>query len=315
MLYLDYSRRPGEWVPNRFGGRENLEAIDFLRQLDTVVFGEHPDVQTIAEESTSWPMVSRPTYVGGLGFGMKWDMGWMHDTLLYMSKDPIHRRYHHNKLTFRGLYMFNENFVLPLSHDEVVHGKGSLVYKMVGDDWQRFANLRLLYGYMWSQAGKKLLFMGGEIAQTGEWNHDSSVQWNLLRWEPHQGVQRWVHDLNAFYRSEPALYELDFTPDGWQWVDADDSDNSVLSYLRYGHDREAPLLVACNFTPVPRRGYRLGVPLAGHWREVLNSNAAVYGGTDEGNFGGVMSEDIPCHGHAQSLLLNLPPLAAVMMKR
>jgi 1,4-alpha-glucan branching enzyme len=315
MLYLDYSRKQGEWIPNQYGGRENLEAVSFLQHVNSEAYKEFPSIQTIAEESTAWPMVSRPPYIGGLGFGMKWDMGWMHDTLQYMSKTPIHRKYHHNKLTFRGLYMFNENFVLPLSHDEVVHGKGSLIAKMAGDEWQKFANLRLLYAYMYTQAGKKLLFMGGEIAQWREWNHDSSVQWDLLRWEPHQGMQRWVSDLNRFYRSEPALYELDFSPDGSQWIDADDSDNSVLTYMRYGRDRESPVLIACNFTPVPRRGYRVGVPLAGHWREVLNSNAAVYGGTDEGNFGGVLSEEKECHGHAQSLLLNLPPLAAVLMKR
>jgi 1,4-alpha-glucan branching enzyme len=315
MLYLDYSRKPGEWIPNQFGGRENLEAVSFLQRVNSEAYQEFPGIQTIAEESTAWPMVSRPPYIGGLGFGMKWDMGWMHDTLQYMSKTPIHRKYHHNKLTFRGLYMFNENFVMPLSHDEVVHGKGSLVNKMAGDEWQRFANLRLLYAYMWTQSGKKLLFMGGEIAQTSEWNHDSSIQWDLLRWGPHQGVQRWVSDLNRYYRSEPALYELDFSPDGWQWVDADDSDNSVLSYMRYGRDREAPVLIACNFTPVPRRGYRIGVPLAGHWREMLNSNAEIYGGTGEGNFGGVMSEDKACHGQPHSVLLNLPPLAAVVLKR
>ncbi len=315
MLYLDYSRKQGEWIPNQFGGRENLEAVAFLKQVNQEAYTEFPAIQTIAEESTAWPMVSRPPYIGGLGFGMKWDMGWMHDTLQYFSKDPIHRKYHHNKLTFRGLYMFTENYVLPLSHDEVVHGKGSLLGKMAGDEWQRFANLRLLFGYMYTQAGKKLLFMGAEIAQSSEWNHDGSVAWDLLRWAPHQGVQRWVSDLNAYYRSEPALYELDFSPDGWQWIDADDSQNSVMTYMRYGKDREHPVLVACNFTPVPRRGYRVGVPLDGHWREVLNSNAAVYGGTDEGNFGGVHSEPVPYHGHSQSLLLNLPPLAVVVLKR
>ena len=315
MLYLDYSRKQGEWIPNQFGGRENLEAVAFLKQVNQEAYTEFPAIQTIAEESTAWPLVSRPPYIGGLGFGMKWDMGWMHDTLQFFSKDPIHRKYHHNKLTFRGLYMFTENYVLPLSHDEVVYGKGSLLGKMAGDEWQRFANLRLLFGYMYTQAGKKLLFMGGEIAQSSEWGHDSSVQWDLLRWAPHQGVQRWVSDLNAFYRNEPALYQLDFSPDGWQWIDADDSDHSVLTYLRFGRDREAPVLVACNFTPVPRRGYRVGVPFAGHWREMLNSNAAVYGGTDEGNFGGVHSEPIACHGHPQSLLLNLPPLAVVVLKR
>ncbi len=315
MLYLDYSRKQGEWIPNQFGGCENLEAVAFLKQVNQQAYTEFPGIQTIAEESTAWPMVSRPPYIGGLGFGMKWDMGWMHDTLQYFSKDPIHRKYHHNKLTFRGLYMFTENYVLPLSHDEVVHGKGSLLGKMAGDEWQRFANLRLLFGYMYTQAGKKLLFMGGEIAQSSEWNHDGSVAWDLLRWAPHQGMQRWVSDLNAFYRNEPALYELDFSPDGWQWIDADDSQNSVMTYMRYGKDREHPVLVACNLTPVPRRGYRVGVPFDGHWSEVLNSNAAVYGGTDEGNFGGVHSEPIPNHGQPHSLLLNLPPLAVVLLKR
>ncbi len=315
MLYLDYSRKQGEWIPNQFGGRENLEAVAFLKQVNQEAYTEFPAIQTIAEESTAWPMVSRPPYIGGLGFGMKWDMGWMHDSLQYFSKDPIHRKYHHNKLTFRGLYMFTENYVLPLSHDEVVHGKGSLLGKMAGDEWQRFANLRLLFGYMYTQSGKKLLFMGGEIAQSSEWNHDGSVAWDLLRWAPHQGVQRWVSDLNAYYRNEPALYELDFSPDGWQWIDADDSQDSVLTYLRYGKDREHPVLVACNFTPVPRRGYRVGVPLPGHWNEVLNSNAGVYGGTDEGNFGGVHSEPVECHGQPHSLHLNLPPLAMVVLKR
>jgi 1,4-alpha-glucan branching enzyme len=315
MLYLDYSRKQGEWIPNQFGGRENLEAVAFLKQVNQEAYTEFPAIQTIAEESTAWPLVSRPPYIGGLGFGMKWDMGWMHDTLQFFSKDPIHRKFHHNKLTFRGLYMFTENYVLPLSHDEVVYGKGSLLGKMSGDEWQRFANLRLLFGYMYTQSGKKLLFMGGEIAQSSEWSHDGSVAWDLLRWAPHQGVQRWVSDLNAYYRNEPALYELDFSPDGWQWIDADDSQNSVLTYMRYGKDREHPVLVACNFTPVPRRGYRVGVPLEGHWSEVLNSNAAVYGGTDEGNFGGVHSEPIECHGQPHSLHLNLPPLAMVVMKR
>ncbi|MGO9518889.1 MAG: 1,4-alpha-glucan branching protein GlgB, partial [Candidatus Korobacteraceae bacterium] len=289
MLYLDYSRKQGEWIPNQYGGRENLGAVSLLRQVNQDSYKEFPDIQTIAEESTAWPMVSRPTYIGGLGFGMKWDMGWMHDTLLYMSKDPIHRRYQHNKLTFRGLYTFTENFVLPLSHDEVVHGKGSLYGKMAGDEWQKYANLRLLFGYMFTQPGKKLLFMGGEFAQWSEWNHDGSLDWHALGFEHHQGVQRWVRDLNTFYRNEPALYETDFNPAGWRWIDADDSDNSVLTYMRLRKDGTAPVVIACNFTPVPRRGYRVGAPNEGHWREVLNSNAAIYGGTDEGNFGGRMT--------------------------
>jgi len=314
MLYLDYSRKAGEWIPNQFGGRENLSAVSLLQAVNRESYKAFPDIQTIAEESTAWPMVSRPTYIGGLGFGMKWDMGWMHDTLLYMSKNPIHRKYHHNKLTFRGLYAFTENFVLPLSHDEVVHGKGSLMGKMPGDEWQRFANLRLLFGYMFTQPGKKLLFMGGEIGQYREWNHDGSVEWHLLRYAPHEGVQRWVRDLNAFYRREPALYESDFLPDGWRWIDADDSDDSVLTYMRFPKDQTSPIVVACNFTPVPRRGYRVGVPKEGHWHEVLNSNAAVYGGTDEGNMGGRGTEPIPTHGFDNSLLLTIPPLGMVVFK-
>jgi 1,4-alpha-glucan branching enzyme len=315
MLYLDYSRKRGEWIPNVYGGRENLEAVSLLQRVNHDAYQAFPDIQTIAEESTAWPMVSRPTYIGGLGFGMKWDMGWMHDSLKYFSYDPIHRKYHHNQLTFRGLYAFTENFTLPLSHDEVVHGKGSLIGKMAGDYWQKFANLRLLFGYMFTQPGKKLIFMGGEIGQWSEWNHDGSVDWVLLTFPKHQGIKRWVSDLNAFYRGEPAMYEYDFNPAGWRWIDADDNENSVLTYLRYGKDENAPLVVACNFTPVPRRGYRIGVPKPGKWREVLNSNAAIYGGTDEGNYGGATSEAIPTHGFEQSLLLNLPPLGMVVFKQ
>ncbi|MGA7459316.1 MAG: 1,4-alpha-glucan branching protein GlgB [Candidatus Korobacteraceae bacterium] len=315
MLYLDYARKQGEWIPNQFGGRENLGAVSLLQTVNRDAYQEFPGIQTIAEESTAWPMVSRPTYIGGLGFGMKWDMGWMHDTLLYMQKEPIHRKYHHNKLTFRGLYAFTENFVLPLSHDEVVYGKGSLYGKMNGDEWQKYANLRLLFGYMFTQPGKKLLFMGGEIAQWSEWNHDGSVDWHSLGFAGHQGVQRWVRDLNTFYRGEPSLYETDFIPDGWRWIDADDSDNSVLTYMRLRQDGSDPIVIAANFTPVPRRGYRVGVPQAGHWRELLNSNAALYGGTDEGNFGGRMTDAHACHGFDNSLLLNLPPLAMVVLKQ
>ena len=315
MLYLDYSRKRGEWIPNIYGGRENLEAVSLLRQVNTDAYGQFPDIQTIAEESTAWPMVSRPVYIGGLGFGMKWDMGWMHDTLKYFQQDPIHRKYHHNKLTFRGLYAFTENFTLPLSHDEVVHGKGSLIGKMSGDYWQKFANLRLLFGYMFTQPGKKLLFMGGEIGQWSEWNHDSQVDWLLLTFPSHQGIKRWVSDLNAFYRAEPAMHQLDFNPDGLRWIDANDNENSVLIYMRYGKDNDSPLVVALNFTPVPRRGYRIGVPKPGHWREVLNSNAAIYGGTDEGNYGGAESEAIANHGFEQSLLINLPPLGMVVFKQ
>jgi 1,4-alpha-glucan branching enzyme len=315
MLYLDYSRKQGEWIPNQFGGRENLGAVSFLKTVNQDAYEAFPDIQTIAEESTSWPMVSRPPYLGGLGFGMKWDMGWMHDTLAYFERNPIHRKYHHNKVTFRGLYAFSENFVLPLSHDEVVHGKGSLYGKMAGDEWQKYANLRLLFGYMFTQPGKKLLFMGCEIAQWSEWNHDGSVDWHALGFPRHQGIQRWVRDLNTFYRAEPSLYETDFYPEGWRWIDADDSDHSVLTYMRLRKDGSAPVVVACNFTPVPRRGYRVGVPHEGHWHELLNSNAELYGGTDEGNFGGRYTDPIPTHGYDNSLLLDLPPLAMVVFKQ
>ena len=313
MLYLDYSREEGEWIPNRYGGRENLEAISFLRQVNEDVYEAHPDVQTIAEESTSWPMVSRPLYVGGLGFGYKWDMGWMHDTLDYMSRDPVHRKYHHNTLTFRMIYAFHENFVLPLSHDEVVHGKGSLFAKMAGDEWQRFAGLRLLYGYMYAQPGKKMLFMGAELAQRGEWNHDSSVEWHLLDDPAHRGVQRWVEDLNRCYREQPALHALDCEPRGFSWVECNDSEHSSLSLLRRdGQGRT--VLGVFNFTPVPRTNYRFGVPLAGKWRERLNSDAEIYGGTGWGNQGGVEAAPVPAHGHGFSLTVTLPPLAAVFFE-
>ena len=315
MLYLDYSRQAGEWIPNQYGGNQNLGAVSFLREVNREAYENFPDIQTIAEESTAWAMVSRPPYIGGLGFGMKWDMGWMHDTLLYMTKDPIHRKYHHSKLTFRSLYTFTENFVLPLSHDEVVHGKGSLFGKMAGDEWQKYANLRLLFGYMFTQPGKKLLFMGGELAQWAEWDHESSVDWAALEYEKHEGVQRWVRDLNTFYRGEPALYETDFDPAGWRWVDADDSDNSVLTYMRLRKDGSSPMVIACNYTPIVRNGYRIGVPHPGHWREMLNSNAGIYGGTDEGNFFGCMTEAVPHHGFEQSLLVDLPPLAMVVFKQ
>jgi 1,4-alpha-glucan branching enzyme len=309
ILYLDYSRKEGEWVPNYYGGRENLEAIYFLQRMNRDVYRVHPDVQTIAEESTAWPMVSRPTYIGGLGFGLKWDMGWMHDTLRYLTREPVHRKYHHGELTFRMVYAFNENFVLPLSHDEVVHGKGSLLSKMPGDDWQKFAALRLLYGYMYAQPGKKLLFMGGEIGQRQEWNHDTSLDWHLLQYEPHRGLQRWVQDLNRLYASEPALHELDHNPSGFAWVDCNSSDDSVLSFLRNGQTTDTVLLVVCNFTPVPRYEYHLGVPRAGRWQEVLNSDAHEYGGGGVGNEGGVEATDVPSHGRPYSLFLTLPPLA------
>ncbi len=314
MLYLDYSRKHGEWIPNQYGGRENLEAISYLQRMNHDVYQAHPDVQTIAEESTAWPSVSKPTYVGGLGFGMKWDMGWMHDSLSYMSKDPIHRRFHHNQLTFRGLYMFTENFVLPLSHDEVVHGKRSLLDKMPGDMWQKFANLRLLFGYMYSQPGKKLLFMGGEIGQWTEWNHDASVEWHLLQYPTHQGIQKWVEDLNKLMRNEPALHQLDFDPRGMEWIDANDSDNSVLSYLRKGNHPDDTIAAVLNFTPVPRLKYHVGVPQPGYWRELLNSDASIYGGSGTGNAGGVHSQPVPCHAYPHTLELTLPPLGMVLLK-
>ncbi len=314
MLYLDYSREPGEWIPNVYGGRENLEAISFLRRMNEEVYRAHPDTQTIAEESTAWPMVSRPTYVGGLGFGMKWDMGWMHDTLRYMSRDPIYRKFHHNDLTFRLLYAFHENFVLPLSHDEVVHGKGSLLGSMPGDLWQKFANLRALFGYMWAQAGKKLLFMGGEFGQWNEWNHEASLDWHLLEYDTHRGVQRWVADLNRLYRAETALHELDFQPAGFAWVDANDSESSVISLLRRGRSPGDVILVVANFTPIVRHGYRVGVPQGGFWRELLNSDAEIYGGSGVGNLGGKDADPVPCHGRPFSLDLGLPPLAVLFFK-
>ncbi len=277
MLYLDYARKSGEWIPNRHGGKENLEAVEFLRRMNEAVYRDHPDTVTVAEESTAWPMVSRPTTMGGLGFGMKWNMGWMHDTLAYMSHDPIHRRYHHGGLTFSIDYAFNENFVLPLSHDEVVHGKGSLIARMPGDEWRQFANLRALFGMMWTHPGKKLLFMGGEFAQRREWAHEGELEWRLAQLPGHAGVQRLVADLNRLYRSEPALHELDFAPAGFEWVESHDAAHSVIAFLRKAASAGAPpLLVVCNLTPVQRDGYRVGVPHAGRWRELLNSDAEVY---------------------------------------
>ncbi len=313
MLYLDYSRKAGEWIPNKFGGRENLEAIDFLRRFNTEVYGHFPDTGTVAEESTAWPMVSRPTYVGGLGFGTKWDMGWMHDTLSYMSSDPIHRRFHHGQITFRMIYAFNENFVLPLSHDEVVHGKGSLIGKMPGDEWQQFANLRVLFGYMYAQPGKKLLFMGGEFGQRREWHHDESLEWHVLEFAPHAGVKRWVQDLNRLYRERPELHEKEFDAGGFQWIDASDADNSVLSFLRRGNDPNSEVLVLCNFTPVPRPNYRVGVPRGGIWKELLNGDAEIYGGSGQGNLGGVEAAPLPLHGQTHSLTLVLPPLSVLFL--
>ncbi|HEV8631834.1 MAG TPA: 1,4-alpha-glucan branching protein GlgB [Thermoanaerobaculia bacterium] len=314
MLYRDYSRQPGEWLPNEHGGRENLEAIDFLRQLNSEVYEQYPDTHTYAEESTSWPGVSRPAYVGGLGFGYKWDMGWMHDSLAYFALDPIHRKYHHNRLTFRRLYAYSENFCLPLSHDEVVHGKGSLLGKMPGDEWQRFANLRLLFAWQHAQPGKKLLFMGDEFGQRREWNHDSSLEWHLLESPYHRGVQRLVGDLNRLYRAEAALHELDCDPAGFEWIDANDADNSVVSLLRLSAGGRATILVALNFTPLVRSNYRLGAPRGGAWREVLNTDARDYGGSGQGNLGGVEAAPVPLHGRSHSLTLTLPPLGAVFLK-
>jgi len=314
MLYLDYGRKEGEWIPNQYGGHENLEAIAFLRRLNQEVYKEKPDIQTIAEESTAWPMVSRPTYLGGLGFGLKWDMGWMHDTLEYMAKDPIYRKHHYNNLTFRLIYAFFENFVLPLSHDEVVHGKGSLLGKMPGDDWQKFANLRLLFGYMYAQPGKKLLVMGGEFGQWREWGHDESLDWHLLNYAPHSSLKRWVEDLNRFYQSQPAFYQLDFAPAGFEWIDCNDVENSVISFIRKGHSQDDTFVVVCNFTPVPRLNYGVGVPRPGFWKEVLNSDAKEYGGSGQGNLGGVEAAPIPLHGRPYSLTLTLPPLAVVFFE-
>jgi 1,4-alpha-glucan branching enzyme len=315
MLYLDYGRKQGEWIPNRYGGRENLEAIEFLRFLNETVYRDFPDVQTIAEESTAWPQVSRPTYLGGLGFGMKWNMGWMHDTLRYMKNDPVHRKYHHDELTFSLWYAFHENFVLPLSHDEVVHGKGSLMGRMPGDAWQQFANLRLLFGYMWAHPGKKLLFMGGEFGQRREWAHESSLEWHVLGVdERHEGVQRWVADLNRTLRKEAALHALDFSNDGFRWVQRGDWEQSVLSFLREGGEGVPPVLVVCNFTPIPRHNYRTGVPHGGYWRELLNSDAPIYGGSGIGNYGGAEATPMPYEQYSHSLSITLPPLSVLFFK-
>ncbi len=315
MLYLDYSRKEGEWIPNRYGGRENLEAIDFLRRLNERVYGEYPDIMTFAEESTAWSGVSRPTYTGGLGFGYKWDMGWMHDTLKYLEHEPVHRKFHHNELTFRMLYAFTENYVLPLSHDEVVHGKRAILSKMPGDDWQKFANVRLLFGYMYAQPGKKLLFMGGEFGQWDEWNSDTSLDWHLLQWPPHQGLQRYVRDLNTLYRGEPALHQLDCDPAGFEWIDANDYEQSVICFLRRGRNPKEQVVIALNFTPVPRHNYRIGVNLSGRYDEVFNSDAPIYGGSGQGNLGGVESAPVGWHGRPYLLNVTLPPMGLVMFKR
>ncbi len=314
MLYLDYSRKDGQWAPNKYGGRENLEALAFLKHFNEQVYGSYPDVQTIAEESTAWPMVSRPVYVGGLGFGLKWDMGWMHDTLNYMAQDPIFRKYHHNELTFRSLYAWSENFVLPLSHDEVVHGKASLLSKMPGNDEDKFSNLRLLFGYMYAQPGKKLLFMGDEFGQWREWDHDSSLDWHLTEYASHAGIQKWMADLNRVYRSEKALYELDFETSGFQWIDANDVEHSTLSLMRRARMPDEVVLTIFNFTPVLLTNYRVGAPFGGEWKELLNSDAKEYNGRGFGNQGLAIAEMIPYHGQPFSLNLTLPPLSAVYFK-
>jgi 1,4-alpha-glucan branching enzyme len=314
ILYLDYSRQPGEWVPNRFGGRENLDAVDFLKEVNEAVFGLHPGATVIAEESTAWPGVSRPTYLGGLGFGLKWNMGWMHDTLDYFQHDPIHRRYHHGELTFGLIYAWTENFVLPLSHDEVVHGKGSLLNKMPGDRWQQLANLRALYAWMWAHPGKQLLFMGAELGQEGEWNHERELDWWVLdHWEQHRQLQAMVAGLNRVYRDQPALWEEDFQPEGFDWVDADDSDQSVLSFLRrrQGGGVGGSVLCVANLTPMPRYGYRIGFPTPGRWVELLNTDASEWGGSGVGNFGAIQTEDVSWHGRPWSSLVSLPPLGVL----
>ncbi len=312
MLYLDYSREPGEWIPNVHGGNENLEAVAFLQRMNELVFGRHPGATTLAEESTAWPMVSRPVSMGGLGFGYKWNMGWMHDSLKYISEDPINRKYHHNDITFSLVYAFDENFVLPLSHDEVVHGKRSLIDKMPGDDWQKIANLRAYYGFMYTHPGKQLLFMGGELAQRREWNHDAALDWHLLEEKPHSGVQGLIKDLNAIYSATPALYEVDFEPAGFEWIEGGDMENSVVSFLRRGNKDLA--IVVCNFTPVVRHSYRIGVPEGGTYEETLNTDDIRYGGSGVGNGEGVSAERAPAHGQPYSLSLTLPPLATVVLK-
>jgi 1,4-alpha-glucan branching enzyme len=314
MLYLDYARKPGQWIPNQYGGRENLAAIDFLREMNTQIYAAFPRSLTVAEESTAWPMVSKPTWLGGLGFGFKWNMGWMHDMLEYMSKDPVFRTYEHDKLTFSLMYAFSENFILPLSHDEVVYGKGSLIRKMPGDDWRKFANLRLLFGYMFSHPGKKLMFMGDEFGQWSEWNHDSSLEWHLLDSAPHRQLQRWVRDLNTLMRGEPALHELDAESAGFEWIDCKDAARSVVSFLRRARDPDNMLLFVCNFTPVVQSNYRVGTPCGGSWREILNSDAPLYGGSGQGNMGGVEAAPLPLHGRPWSLNITVPPLAVVAFR-
>jgi 1,4-alpha-glucan branching enzyme len=313
MLYLDYSREEGQWVPNEFGGNEDLDAVSFLKELNELVHGREPGTLSLAEESTAWPGVSRPTYLGGLGFGFKWNMGWMHDTLDYFQRDPVHRAYHHHQLTFALVYAFSENFVLPLSHDEVVHGKGSLLAKMPGDRWQKFANLRALYAYMWAHPGKKLLFMGGEIGQEAEWSEERSVDWHLLEQADHAGVQALVRDLNRVYRARPALWEVDFEPDGFRWLEPNDATNNVLAFARWSADGSDVVVCVCNLSPVPREGYRLGMPRAGGWVEALNTDSTYYGGSDVGNLGGVTAEEVAWHDQPYSAEVTLPPLGVLWL--
>src|SRR5438128_1158771 len=314
MIYLDYSRKKGEWIPNQYGGRENLEALSFIRDLNQAVYRAHPDVQMIAEESTAWPMVSRPVYLGGLGFGMKWNMGWMHDTLEYMTKDPVYRKHHHNQLTFSLWYAFAENFVLPLSHDEVVYGKRSLLNKMPGDTWQKFANLRLLYGYMYGHPGKKLLFMGGEFGQWDEWDFEKSLDWHLTNEQSHKQLQLWIKDLNTVYTREIALHQLDFERLGFEWLDIQDWEKSIISFSRRGRSPDHRIVVVCNFTPVSRRNYRVGVPRGGYWKEILNSDALEYGGSGQGNLGGVTADAHRYHGRDHSISMTLPPFSSLFLK-
>jgi len=314
MLYLDYSRKAGEWIPNEYGGRENIEAINFLKEFNEVVYGNFPDVISIAEESTAWPGVSRPTYLGGLGFGQKWMMGWMHDTLDYFSKDPVHRKYHQNEISFSIIYAFTENFMLPLSHDEVVHGKGSLIGRMPGDEWQKFANLRLMYGYMFTHPGTKLLFMGGEIGQTGEWKHDSSLDWHLLDYSFHRGIKEVISDLNALYKSEHALYRYPFDNRGFEWVDYSDRENSVIVFMRKTDKREESVVVICNFTPAVREHYRIGVPIRGTWKEIFNTDNSKYSGSGVLNQGVIPTSPVKYQGKDYSVTLTLAPLACQVLK-
>lgn len=314
MLYLDYSRKAGEWIPNQYGGNENIEAINFLKEFNETVYANFPDTITIAEESTAWPGVSKPTYLGGLGFGQKWMMGWMHDTLEYFKKEPVHRKYHQNEITFSVMYAFTENFMLPLSHDEIVHGKGSLLGRMPGDEWQRFANLRLLFGYMYTHPGTKLVFMGGEIGQSGEWNHDKSLDWHLLEHAPHKGIKTFIQELNVHYQSEPALYHYSFDQRGFQWIDYSDSENSVMAFQRKSDKKEDMLIVICNFTPEARAHYRIGVPFRGKWREVFNTDNLKYGGSGVLNIGDLHTTPIKYHHQDYSVQLTLPPLGITVLK-